>query len=243
MYVIIPAKASSERVPFKNWRTFCPGTGKSLVELAVDNLVSVGFSPYDIYISCENWACDEVQDVIERMNAQGQQARIMERHPALAGNDASLVSWMQSIHESAVVTRGEIAIDEDVMWFQVCDPFVRLSDLETMIHMWEVDNLRQEHDSMVLCYTKREYLMFDTGYGKFKPFGWAFGRHHTKSQNLPLIATMPFTCSILKARSIRKVGYHVGENPYWYCTDGSAHIDIDTLSQFELAGKLFGGVY
>ena len=71
-----------------------------------------------------------------------------------------------------------------------------------------------------------------------RPIGWSFGSHHTKSQDLPIFRTMPFTLSALTRDSVDQGGYHVGLNPYWY-ESSRRNIDIDTEEDFRLAQIIY----
>lgn len=209
---IIPAKSNSERVENKNWRPF--RRNLSLVDIAVLRLVAAGVDASDIYISCD-------REDVPRSTIDKYGANLLLRSPHLCDNDVPLTTWIRSI-------TSQIPGKCDIGWRQVCDPF--FAEDKECIFEWNemVDHNRS--DSLVVCRPWKGYLLDENK----QPIRWSFGEHHTPSQDLPMMFTMPFTLSILTREAIARTGYHVGAYPHWYVASGR-HIDIDTEEDFKTA--------
>lgn len=207
---VIPAKASSQRVPNKNFREF--HDGKSLLQITIDKLKSVGFTKDSIYVSCE--------DASKRFFVTD--AKFLLRHEALASNDYPYGRVFKEICLQAWSSHGD---EVDIVWAQVCDPL--FNEYERCLDLW--DNRSKGYDSLAVRYPIRQYLM-----GNYGPIGWGFGKWHVKSQNLPLRYTFPFTLSILRPQTVYDCEYMVGAEPLWVNSYGP-HIDIDTKEDFEVA--------
>ena len=208
---IIPAKTSSERVPNKNWRPF--HKHHSLVDLVIAKLLAAGAPPDRIHVSCEDAAI--AWPVCERWGVN-----LIPRTRDLCDNEVPLTDWVRGI------TCG-VPGDSDVAWCQVCDPL--FDEYAECLDKWKTID-RAKHDSLVVCYPWRGYLMSES----CQPIGWSFGEHHTPSQRLPEFRTMPFTFSLLTRKAIERTGYHVGARPLWHLSRGP-HVDIDTKADFEMA--------
>lgn len=206
---IIPAKVSSQRVGNKNWRDFT-GDGRSLVDLTVDKLLDAGADPQRIWISCE--------DDTKSLYCKDRGLKFLHRSASLCDNSVPLTTWIRSI-----VTQSEVT--GDVGWCQVCDPC--FNGYAECLKLWR--GVRANHDSLVVCWPWRGYLMTQG----HQPVGWSFGEHHTPSQRLPKFTLMPFSFSILSQSAIQNTAYHVGRNPYWY--EVPAGVDIDTEQDFRRA--------
>jgi len=217
MDFIIPAKASSERVPNKNWREFADGL--CLVELLIEKLIAAGVQTDQIHVSCER------PDIAELVTYKWG-VKVLPRDPALCDNNVALTTWIRAICDQ-VPGMGDIA------WCQVCDPL--FDEYAECLQQWrEMNSARRQYDSLAVCRPWRGYLMTTDN----QPIGWSFGEHHTPSQQLPRFHTMPFTFSILTRRAISQTGYHIGRRPLWYEATGP-HVDIDTETDFEMAKQYY----
>lgn len=215
---IIPAKDSSLRVPYKNWRRFGQA-GQSLVSLTVTKLVAAGVPVKRIWVSCENPERKQACDLMG--------VNFLLRKPHLCRNETSVPTWIRQ-------TVAQLDRPGDVAWCHVCDPL--FNEYQTCFNIWTT--AKNTHDSLVVCYPWRGYLMN----AEHQPMGWSFGEHHIPSQQLPKMLTMPFTLSILSEEAIRDTGYHVGKIPHWYEAAGPS-VDIDTLDDFYTAELLWQQQY
>lgn len=213
MKFVIPAKTNSTRIPNKNWREFAGG--KSLVEITVDRLMEAGAKHGDIYVSTE-------RELPEQQRLRGQ-VNFLDRSEEATKNDYPLTEWIRGICE-------QVPGDDEIAWCQVCDPM--FSQHEEAIARWET--CRDNYDSLCVVYRAPGYLLDE----HMRPVRWSPGEHHTVGQTLPSWHQMPWTFSILKRDTIARFGYHFGRNPLWLVSSRRG-IDIDTMGDFELAGRLY----
>lgn len=214
LIAIIPAKASSTRVPNKNYREFW--NGRSLVDLVLGKLQKIP-QVKQVFLSCE--------DASKFTVAADWGIKFVPRSPALCGNDVPMTTYIPGIVRECIGDR-----KCDVLWAQVCDPM--FEDYIGLLDAW--DNRSCGHYSACVVYPRRRYLL-DASH---RPMGFGFGPWHVKSQNLPVHYELNFTASILTPESISRTGYFVGANPLWYEATNTC-VDIDTPEDFELARKLY----
>lgn len=212
MKAVIPAKASSKRVPNKNFRPFLGD--KSLFDITVERLLRI-LSPEDIYMSCE--------DESKYRHAEQYKINFMLRAPRLAENATPWGEVMQTVCM-------EVPGDDDLMWTQVCDPL--FDEHRRCVDIWS--DVREQHDTLTVVHPRRGYLLDQN----FRPLGFGFGPWHVPSQHLPMNYQLGFTLSILTRESIERVGYPVGARPYWYVASENT-VDIDTERDFQVAQILF----
>jgi len=217
MRFIIPAKAGSQRVHRKNWRPF--HEGESLVDITIGKLIRAGVDREKIHLSCE---CEETAGPV----AKDWKINYLPRDQSLCENSVPLTTWIRSI-------TAQIPGNDDIAWCQVCDPL--FDEHWQCLKKWT--HVRDDYDSLVVCYPWRGYLMT----GDSQPVGWSFGEHHTPSQQLSRFRTMPFTLSILTREAIAVTGYHVGKAPFWY-ESNRMHVDIDTEQDFRIAQVLHADI-
>lgn len=212
MKVIIPVKCNSTRVSNKNFREFYKG--KSITDILLEKLCFLGYS--NIYISSN----DEAKKSISEKYG----CNFLLRDERLCDNDTPLPEVIQGVCSQIPVG------DDDIAWCQVIDPL--FNDYQAAFQQW--DQCREQHDSLVVVYPLKKYLLNNN----HMPINFGFGNWHVKSQNLSSFYEMTFTLSILKRKCIQDCGYHVGANPKWYHSKNT-HIDIDTMEDFELAQLIY----
>lgn len=210
MKVIIPAKASSERVPNKNWRPFY--RDRSLVDLNIEAMLGCGVRASDIHVSCES------EDLLMQAHQRYGITPLL-RSASLCANSVPLTTWIRTI-------TSQVVGDEPICWSQVCDPL--FTEHAKVFSLWSV--LGDLHDSLCVVHEGPAYLLDNN----FRPMGWGFGEWHVPSQKLPKTYTFPFTMSILTREAIAKTGYHVGARPHFYVA-ATKSIDIDTEADFAAA--------
>ena len=217
MKVIIPAKASSERVVNKNWRPF--DEDLCLVEVLIKKLRKAGFKYKDMFVSSESR-----RDLFELR--QRYAINILTRSDSLCSNDTSLTKLIRSL-TSKVDRFNEIA------WAQCTCP--TFDEYREVLLEWKAN--KRDRDSLAVAFPKSPYSLTPTRSG-LGPSGWSFGDHHQSSQAIGATYSMPFVFSILTKQSIRETGYYVGKNPMWYISKKS-HIDIDTIDDFHDAQAVY----
>lgn len=212
MKAVIPAKASSSRVPDKNFRPFCGN--RSLFDLAVQKVLKV-LDPTDVYLSCED------PDKARLADQWG--INFLPRDPWLAENATPFTDVVRGVC-------ADVPGDDDVMWAQVCDPL--FDNHSQCADIWT--KVRADHDSLVVVHPVRGYLLDKD----FAPLGFGFGPWHVPSQMLPPLYRFGFTLSILSRHSIERIGYPIGEQPYWFIGPEDT-VDIDTEQDFRMARLLY----
>ncbi len=231
LIAIVPAKANSSRVPYKNYREFYKG--KSLVGLTIDKLKAAGVE--EIYLSCEEPAWG-------RAEAEFNDVEFVQRSEDLCSNDCPIVRYIPGVaqevlwHRKTVESSGSlfqsifVEEDHDILWAQVIDPL--FDDYAGLIDTWY--SRSEGYDSAVVVYPRKKYLLDS----ERSPIGFGFGPWHLKSQRLPYHYELPFTASILSREAITSTGYYVGADPLWYEAEGYS-IDIDTEEDFEMARAIY----
>jgi CMP-N-acetylneuraminic acid synthetase len=222
LIAIVPAKASSTRVPLKNYREF--HNGRSLVDLTIYKLLAAGMDRYRIFLSCEDRNIGFPVAIKHGIN-------FSPRSAELCPNDVPMPDYIRGVVRDV----GKYFVDEhtsadDVLWAQVTDPL--FDDYSALLDKWQ--RFGQDYDSAVVVHPRRKYLL-DANH---QPLGFGFGPWHVKSQRLPFHYELPFTASILTRRSIERTGYFVGADPLWFESPGPS-VDIDTEEDFELARQLY----
>lgn len=210
MKIIIPAKASSTRVPNKNFRAFW--RDKSLVDILIEKLLFSGAS--NIYLSCEDASKEEV--------ANKYNCNFILRDEKLCHNDTPIPEFFSGVIK-------QVPGDDDIAWCQVIDPL--FNEYKNAFDQW---TRRENQDSLVVVYPIKKYLLNQN----YIPLNFGFGPWHIKSQNLQNFYEMTFTMSILDRSKMNSCPYYVGSNPMWYHASNS-HIDIDTEDEFKMAGIIY----
>jgi CMP-N-acetylneuraminic acid synthetase len=212
MKAIIPAKASSSRVPNKNFRPFYQG--QSLLDLTIRKLLAY-LSAGDIYVSSE--------EANIRSHADKWGVGFIHRSDSLIANDTPQIDVVPGV---CAPVPGE----DDIMWCQVIDPL--FDEYGPCLERW--GTVSDEADSLVVVYPRHGFYLDE----RFRPDGFGFGPWHISSQQLPPRYQLTFVLSILKRSTINRVRYYIGERPHWYLAS-SPPTDIDTEQDFELAQAIY----
>lgn len=214
MKAVIPAKASSTRVPNKNYREF--HGGKSLVDILVEKLLRV-FLPGDIWLSCEDRGKHTVADVYG--------IRFQHRDARLCLNETPLPAVVRGVCEA-------LPGNDPIMWCECIDP---LFDQHAAVEeQWAAVASRHGFDSVVVVHPERSYLLN----WQHHPLNFGFGPWHVPSQRLDLNYRLNFTCSILTRETIANCGYMVGARPLWFDA-ATPFVDIDTEEDFRIAQVIY----
>ncbi|MEV0729729.1 hypothetical protein [Polymorphospora sp. NPDC050346] len=208
---VIPAKASSTRVPDKNFRPF-HGT-RSLLDIKVGQLLTV-LPAEQIYVSSEEPAC--------AAHAERLGINFLSRAPELARNETPYASVVSQICRD---TPG----DDDIMWCHVTDPL--FDQYAECLARWR--EARDHNDALVVVYPRQMYLLDHD----HRPMGFGFGPWHRPSQTLPMHYQLGFTLSILRRSTATTLG-PIGANPYWFDA-ANQPVDIDTEDDFRMAQAIY----
>ena len=212
MKLIVPVKSNSTRVENKNFRKFYKD--KSITDILLEKIAFKGYS--NIYISSD--------DDSKKSIAESYGCNFLLRDKRLTDNDTPMREVVQEICKQ--LPSG----DDDIAWCQASDPL--FDDYQAAFRQWEKN--RESYDSLVVVYPIKKYLLNES----YIPINFGFGHWHVKSQNLATFYDLTFTLSILKREWVENCGYHIGSKPNWFQAKNE-HIDIDTMSDFELAQLIF----
>jgi N-acylneuraminate cytidylyltransferase len=208
---VIPAKNSSSRVPGKNFRPF--HEGRSLFDVKVEQLLR-HLPAEDIYASSEDPAVAE--------HAQRLGINFLPREPHLALNETPYAHVVNEVCR-------KVPGDDDIAWCHVTDPL--FDDIGACLKTWE--DAREQHDSLVVVYPFRGYLL-DTDH---RPMGFGFGPWHTPSQQLPVRYQLGFSFSLLRRSTAVSLG-PIGARPYWFHARNRM-VDIDDEDDFAMAQVMY----
>ncbi|WP_405845792.1 hypothetical protein [Streptomyces sp. NBC_01518] len=212
MKAVIPAKNSSTRVPGKNFRPF--HEGRSLFDIKVGQLLR-HLPAEDIYASSEDRA---VAGHAGRLGIN-----FLPREPRLALNETPYAHVVNEICR-------QVPGDDDIAWCHVTDPL--FDDFGACLEAWR--GAREEHDSLVVVYPHRSYLLDS----EHRPMGFGFGPWHTPSQLLPVRYQLGFTLSLLRRSAAVSLG-PIGARPHWFHARNRM-VDIDDEDDFATAQVMYG---
>ena len=213
--IVIPLKTNSERVPNKNLREFY--NGKSLFDVKAQQLLKV-FNPEDILVSSENPA---VKDLTDKYGFN------------FHLRDIELTK--STAKENQIVKTLTDALDDkecDVMWVQVTQPL--FNEFKEILNIWNTID-HEKYDSLAVVKKQRHHLLDEKG----NPVNFNFGYWHKISQDLPALYEVTWSAFIMSRAMLNQAYYQIGRNPYLYVTDAPL-VDIDNLSDFEIASLLYG---
>ena len=212
LQVWIPAQAASTRVRNKNFRPFC--SGKSLLEIKLEQLISAGILPQNIYVSTDTSQISIIADKYK--------INVIDRNINLLGNNILQSNLFKHFFNNTPDSKY-------VMWVQVTDPL--FSNFELFVNRLIKDKIIKQ--TLVLATKLKKHAFFNG-----MPLNFQFGDWHSVSQNLtPLI--IPRWSVFLHMRSeLEKIMYHFGIKNEFILTN-DPYIDIDTLKDFKLAQAVY----
>lgn len=212
MKAVILGKASSRRVPLKNYKEFYKGN--CLVDILLEKLVRV-LPKEDIYLSCEEIEYKSLADKWD--------INFIHRDRKYTLLDTNTVEVVRGVCK-------DVPGDDDILYCSGMDPL--FDDYENILQMWE--EVRNTCDSLNVIYPKKAFFLDQN----HNPIGFGFGVWHKYSQFIPPTYQISWANAILRRDSIERVGYMVGENPYWYDAYNPL-LDIDTEEDWELAKAVY----
>ncbi len=212
MKVVILGKSNSRRIPFKNYKPFYGEL--SLTDILIEKLIK-HFDRNDIFLSCED---EKYKSVADKWGIQ-----FIKRDIKYTLIETNTVDVVRGVCK-------DVPGNDDILYCSCMDPL--FDDYENMLKVWE--DVKDSHDSLNVVYPMKKYFL-DFNHS---PIGFGFGHWHKYSQFIPPIYQISWATSILKRESIERVGYMVGENPFWYDTYNPT-VDIDTEKDWELAQVIY----
>ena len=211
---LVPVKASSERVPSKNFRPF--HDGKSLLDILLARLDSVAEIDHT-YIASDK----------DLSQYQSSTRSFLQRDTKYCNN---VTSWSDVIVNTLSLLPS-FDCDPIVLWSHVTGPMFNSysSAISTFI-----DN-ESNFDS--LCVTERLDGFFISN--DHKPINYQWGPNHPYSQNLDPIHKVTGSLFIARLSTMLSHKYVIGSIPYLFNVSHSASIDIDTLDDYNIAQQLY----
>ncbi len=212
MKAVILGKASSRRIPVKNYKPFYQG--RSLTDILLEKLTRV-LDRGDIFLSCED---AQYRRVADQWGIQFIHRDI--KYTLLETNTVDVVRGVCK----------DVPGNDDILYCSCMDPL--FDDYEKMLQIW--DEVRGQHDSLNVVYPSKNYYLDQN----HNPIGFGFGHWHKYSQFIPPVYQISWANEILSRESIVRCGYMVGENPYWFDAYNPS-VDIDTENDWELAQVIY----
>ncbi len=216
MKAVILGKASSRRVPLKNYKEFFEG--KCLVDILIEKLVRV-LPKEDIFLSCEEI---RFKDLAEKWGI-----RFIHRDIKFTLLDTNTVEVVRGVCK-------DVPGSDDILYCSGMDPL--FDDYENMFQVWE--EVRSKCDSLNVIYPKKGFFLDQN----HNPIGFGFGVWHKYSQFIPPTYQISWANAILRRDCVERVGYMVGETPCWYDAYNPL-LDIDTEEDWELAQAVYSYYY
>lgn len=212
MKAVILGKASSRRVPKKNYRPFYKEM--SLTDILLEKLVKV-LNRCDIFLSCEE---EEYRFVAQKWGIN-----FIHRDRKYTLLDTNTVEVVRGVCK-------DVPGDDDILYCSCMDPL--FDEYDNMFSTWE--EVKSEHDSLNVVYPMKSYFLDQN----HSPIGFGFGYWHKYSQHIPPMYRISWANEILTRDCIEKCGYMVGEKPYWFDAYNTM-LDIDTEKDWELAQAVY----
>lgn len=212
MKALIPVKAGSSRCVNKNFREFADGA--SLLDIKLTQLLAC-LAPGDIVIASESPLAAEVA---ERFGVKFLHREEFTTRDNVAWSD--VLCYLES----------RLPGDDDLALVLATTPL--FDGLADVFARWE--ELRSEHDSLVVATPFQHYLIDSSG----RPVNFQFGHWHRWSQQLDSLLAMQWACTIAPRATIRKYSYFIGASPYVWPARG-IQFDIDTEEEFHAARVLY----
>lgn len=212
MKAVILGKASSRRVPHKNYRAFYQDL--SLTDILLEKLTKV-MKRENIYLSCEE---PEYQKVADKWNIH-----FIHRDRKYTLLETNTVEVVRGVCD-------DVPGQDDILYCSGMDPM--FDDYENMFRTWE--EVRDDHDSLNVVYPMKKYFLDQN----HNPIGFGFGHWHKYSQYIPPTYQISWANEILTRECIRQCGYMVGEKPFWFDAYNPV-VDIDTEKDWEFAQAVY----
>ena len=212
MKAVILGKSNSRRIVRKNYKPFFGDM--SLTDILLEKLVN-HLDRKDIYLSCED---ESVKNVAEKWGIG-----FIHRDVKYTLLETNTVDVVRGVCK-------DVPGNDDILYCSCMDPL--FDDYENMFRTWE--EVKPDHDSLNVIYPQKKYFL-DQNHA---PIGFGFGHWHKYSQYIPPVYQISWANAILTRDSIERVGYMVGEEPFWYDSYNPT-VDIDTERDWELAQVIY----
>jgi len=209
MIIFIPIKEVSQRVPKKNFRSFC---GKPLYEHTLCKLKN-----FKVYVDTDsNEILDNIRNNPKLFHVSGH-----KRDEDLVGHEIPVCALIESF-----VKREKI--QEPICQIHVTSPFL---EPNTIFEAQKI--LEKGHDSVVSC-TK-----LNTRLWRKENYGMCPINHNPlrleQTQDLPALYEENSLFYMFNPEVVLRTGNRIGNAPYFFETQFPEYIDIDTEEDWEMA--------
>lgn len=212
MKAVILGKSNSRRIECKNYKPFY--NDLSLTDILLEKLVRY-FDRSDIFLSCE----DEKFEYVSKKWG----ICFIKRDVKYTMLETNTVDVVRGVCK-------DVPGDDDILYCSCMDPL--FDDYKNMLRIW--DEVKDSHDSLNVIYPMKKYYLDE----KHQPIGFGFGHWHKYSQYIPPVYQVSWANNILTRESIERVGYMIGEQPFWYDAYNPT-VDIDNEKDWELAQVIY----
>lgn len=216
--VFLPCRKGSERVPYKNTRTFA-GIKGGLLRIKLNELIKSQLID-EIIVSSND---DEVLRIATSL--QNDKIRIIRRDDSLCTSQTSTDQLIKYV--------GELIKDGTIMWTHVTSPFLKSETYDDMLRTY------YEHyptyDSLMAVTPIRTFL-WDSKH----PINYQRSQEKwPRTQTIDPIFEVNSGAFIADACIYHKFNDRVGERVFMYETSKLESMDIDWQEDFDLAEKLY----
>ena len=209
---LIPVREGSQRVKFKNFKNFI--NDKSLLQIKIDQLKKSNC--FDkIYISSDNKQAEQI--------AYDNNINFLYRDKKACQAD---IKWSEALN----IILNTIPGNPIVTWALTTSPLFNnfKKTLNTFLN-------NPKNDSLLTVFPKKSFFMDEKG----RCINYNPGIWHSYSQDLQTYYEVTGACYIGSKNDMLKWNYWFGPNPYLFKSTRTESIDIDTLSDFKFAQKIY----
>lgn len=218
VYVFLPMRAGSERVPQKNTRSFAGKEG-GLCKIKIQQLLECD-AIHKIYVSTDDVTVNEISQ-----SFGSDRIVCVDRPKSLA---TSATSTDDLIHHAA-----DVMPDAHILWTHVTSPFIGPDIYKELIKLY-LNNL--DHFDSLLTVTRVQKFLWYNG----SPVNYDRSiEKWPRTQSLPPVWEVNSGAFLTSKDIYLKNKDRIGSNPFLYELDQDLAFDIDWLSDFKLAEILY----
>lgn len=211
---VIPAKATSSRVPNKNFREFFKG--RSLLEIKIEQCLRSGVFD-EVYVSGNS--------EIAREQAEKCGAIYLPRSDDLCADDCPWSSVLCGVLDTIPV-----ALSSYIAWCPLTSPlFAGMAEVVKSIA------LEEEYDSVMTVSEHKHFFLSPD----MLPLNFQFGVWASYSQALRPLYQMNCAMWYAKKEAMLRNRFQLGDRPKFFQTTFVEGLDIDNMEEFELAKLIY----
>lgn len=208
---LVPVKGNSQRVKKKNLRKF---HNSNLLEVKLKQLKKTNcFSK--IIISSED---TKVLEIAKKHN--------FEVHKRIPYYSTSKVPMSEVYSHIASEIEGE-----NIAWVNLTNPLAGPEIYNEAVKRYI--KLKNKFDCLLSAVKTKQNFFYKNKPINFKPYPWP------RSQDLKPLVSLSFIISILKRKTMIKLGSCVGKKPHFFYVNPIISLDIDDIYSFKLSEAVF----